>query len=488
MRVILAILIVINTALVVYGGATRTEFLHSDMMNYVDVARNLTEGKGFVQSAVGFNETRGIGELAEIDPYSVQAPLYPLLIAVVAFFGIPHVTAAYAITGISLLILLYLWHQISRTLYGSPAALLTVLLLVLYRPLNESVALALSEPFALVWLSLVFVMLLRSRTALNCLLMGVFAGLAFATRYAFALVAFWGIIVLAWEGERWKDKFRNALVFLAGYAMVAAPVFVHNLVTAGYLLPSFSPAGQESWINLYYAINSLMGSYVSKHQTFLTIAVFCSFFFLKWPKQNSRGLAIYFWGVLYFGFIVGERVLSYFDGLGPRLILPSTIPLIMFWGALVANTWNLERKIAPLGIGALALFISYQGWQLDNNPYVDRDYHFNESPDLRWVQENTAPNDLIIANHAVDIPFFVGREHVLSYSFSPDTPYSTYEDIQKYIANSRTKYGKVYLIFRRYPQEQEADYGPFIQKVRLGDPRVPRVAELSNAEVYRFPN
>ena len=67
-------------------------------MNYVDVALQISSGKGIVQSTLGFNEPYLFQAGSRIPtPLVSQPPLYPLLIALLSRTGLSPVDAALVI-------------------------------------------------------------------------------------------------------------------------------------------------------------------------------------------------------------------------------------------------------------------------------------------------------------------------------------------------------------------------------------------------------
>src|SRR5687768_2425355 len=63
-------------------------------MNYVDIARNIAQGRGIVQSTLGFNQPHFFTSLSPAGAFTSQPPLYSLAIAVVGSLGISFADAA----------------------------------------------------------------------------------------------------------------------------------------------------------------------------------------------------------------------------------------------------------------------------------------------------------------------------------------------------------------------------------------------------------
>ena len=112
--------------LFVFNSLTRTRYFSNDSMNYVDVARNISAGRGIVQSTLGFNQPYLFEETSRIpNPMTSQSPLYPILIALLSLFGIPHADSALLISGLALGGVIFMAYLLGRDLYDEPGFMLS---------------------------------------------------------------------------------------------------------------------------------------------------------------------------------------------------------------------------------------------------------------------------------------------------------------------------------------------------------------------------
>jgi hypothetical protein len=83
------------------------------------------------------------------------------------------------------------------------------------------------------------------------LLAGVYAGLAFGTKYTAGTVL---PILLLWgfAGRQWKRGLRAALLLAAGFAMAFAPWIIRNLALRGNPLPPMTDTGQSALLRLWF--------------------------------------------------------------------------------------------------------------------------------------------------------------------------------------------------------------------------------------------
>ena len=93
--------------LFVVNSLTHTRQLPYDAMNYVDVARHVTQGDGLVQTTVGVFQPR-LATLPHTGPvpFVAQAPLFPLLVVAFHALGASFQDAALLLSALGYLLTL----------------------------------------------------------------------------------------------------------------------------------------------------------------------------------------------------------------------------------------------------------------------------------------------------------------------------------------------------------------------------------------------
>ena len=182
---------------------TRERRFTADSRNYVNVARNVLEGRGLVQDTAGFGEGRFPTRVRLPQPYGVHGPLFPLAIAGLAAAGLPAEDAALLIPVLCAGLTLAGAVLLLLRLYDRETALWGAALLVASYPLAFLARTAWSELLAVAALFGSLLLLLarppRSAPARLLALAGVLAGLAFAARYPLAVTGPLGAL-LSWAG------------------------------------------------------------------------------------------------------------------------------------------------------------------------------------------------------------------------------------------------------------------------------------------------
>ena len=128
---------------------TRERRFTADSRNYVNVAKNVLEGRGLVQDTAGFGEGRFPTKARLPQPYGVHGPLFPLAIAGLAAVGLPAEDAALLIPVFCAGLTLAGAVLLLRRLYDRETALWGAGLLVASYPLAFLARTAWSELLAM---------------------------------------------------------------------------------------------------------------------------------------------------------------------------------------------------------------------------------------------------------------------------------------------------------------------------------------------------
>lgn len=474
------LLLVFFVALFTLNSLTRTRQFPYDAMNYADVARHVAQGEGLVQTTVGMFQPRLTSLPTEGPvPFVAQAPLFPLLVAGLNRIGIGIEDGALTLSLLGYLGTLALGTLLALWLYGPAGARLTLAALLICAPLAQAGRTALTEALALAFLLGSLAMAVRGRSDLGA---GALAGLAFAARYA---LSSWLLVGLLWV--LWKRRGRGAVLFALGAALPSVPVPLHNFQATGTLLPRPLPSDQGLVQNLRDGVLALLGNIFITDRVqplqALALLAFLVLVFLRrrhglrlshLPRRSDFLLLV--GALLYEGGLIVQRSLVHFDPLDSRLLLPAIVPLLLLAGNLTARP---HRAAVALCL-ALGLALVREG-KLFLLPVEEP--ALLRSPRLAWLAANTAPEERLLGDDAMDVPFFLGRRRVFSFSAYP---YNEPPD-----AAFLQKLAPVVIVVRPSEgTEKDARYGPILAALKQGNPPrelpITPLAELSDARIYRF--
>ncbi len=444
--------------LILFGikSLTRLRFFTNDSMNYVDIARNILAGRGIVQSTLGFNEPDFSIDVSGYSPVTAQPPGYPLLIAFFSKLGLSPTNAALLIPVISYGLILSATYLLTRTFYDDRFAPAAAVCLLLFYPLRKICSYAWSEAASIAFLTISFWLCAYIGTGPEStpwllLVAGVAIGLAFAIRYALLPAFFLGILFFVVPAD-WAQTVYRLCFYVSGFLLPACLVLSFNLHSSKTL------SGQKRLSstltlreNIHATLRTILGCYLSEGFSELQI-VAIQFILL------ALSLALLF----------QNRLLASVDTtLFPAsiLVVPSCIAILMSAFVLDAHVYAL--LIITVILAALVREIR----DIVSRPIVNEDSRINSSERLQWIAQHVSADDLVIGDDTVDVPFYLGRPGVISFSPYPFTNRPDYHKIVAYCQAHSDKYKRFILILRKRFYTEEAwqyYYGSFISGIING--------------------
>ncbi len=481
-------LLAVLVYLVLFGlnSLTRLRRFSPDSMNYVDVARNIAAGRGIVQSTLGFNQPHWDDNRAIPTPITSQPPVYALLIVLFGLTGLSWADAALLVPVLSYAAILLLTWLLVRELFDPGAALIATAGLLLYAPLRFVSSYAWSEApaIALAWLALW--LLSRTRHTLRQrylwpVLAGLATGLAFATRYAFLPLFVLGILLLI-EPDNRHWTWRNLALYTAGFALPALWVVGRSLYFDGALLgPARNPSPRGLGQNWGDTIDGLLKSYldgVEREQQGLWfwVSIIGMGLILAARRRLRPTLAevflggkaylLSFWTLGYLALLLYQRTQTHFDQIGPRLVVPAGVALVLLWAVLLVKTVRLPAKHLIYGallLGALGIRDQVKLWR-ELEPQSEAGA-VARSERLSWVRDHTTARDLVVGDDVMDLPFYFNYGAAISFSPYPYTDHPDYDTLMAYLEPRCTQYENIFLLLRRRCDNEACwrwMYGPFI--------------------------
>ena len=514
--VVLWVLVVGYLALYGYGQIKGVSALNPDGMNYIDVARNVMSGRGISQSTLGFNQPRFFPDSQIPTPLTSQPPLYPLTIALLGASGLPLTAAALLVSIISFGCILALGYLLGRQLYDERTAYLAVGCLLLYYPLRLLVGDVVSEPLGMaiallsLWLLVKLCRSTPSRTFLAASV-GLSAGLAFATRYAFWPLCPVSLVCILIESVSWQPRLRRLAAYLAGWAAPVGLVLANNYLTSGAILLQPNASDQGLIHNLRLAIGAIFGKYLGLFDSEPSIGLALlgllvlilgitlvvrrkTLTTLRAVLVDRQRYVLALWSLSYLAALIWQRSLLNFDWISPRLIAPAGIVMVVIWAALLAAALPVSTKmLASSALAVVTVLIGLAGWRAAQTQAVPLEQQIASSERLAWIAQNTTGHDLIVGDSAVDIPYYLGRTAAVSFSSYPYTDYPEYSRLMAFANRQCAEYEHIYLIIRTHYDREEAwqrAYGPFVTDLMSGRtsayPDVKLVQRLSSAHIFEL--
>jgi hypothetical protein len=172
------------------------------------------------------------------------------------------------------------------------------------------------------------------------------------------------------------------------------------------------------------------------------------------------------WAVTYTCLVILQRTIYHFDFLGPRLLVPGGITLVLCLVAFATRVLKVGSNLAFL-IATIAAVVSIaQQIETLSRPPT---YTFGPGTGLpaliAWFQENSTDEDLIISKDAVEIPYRLDRSGVVSYSPYPYNVHLRYDKVLELARHRCADYQHIFLAATVTNADEESnrrDYGEFI--------------------------
>jgi hypothetical protein len=491
-----------------YNSLTRWRNFSPDGMNYVDVANQVAAGRGIAQATLGFNQPRLDVAATIPEPMIAQAPLYPVLIAALVRLGVPAADGALWIAAVAHALVVVAAYGLGRRLYGESVALVAGVGLLFYAPLREVGAQAWSETTAIVFVlaSLWLVAAPRGASIATAALAGLASGLGFACRYAVwpaALIAAIPLVARAVADVRaGRHGARRRLWALVLYAFgVALPVGLvvwRNLRVVGRAGgPESNPAALAPFAHIRGTVGAVCGRFLGVFDPVVELGLALVFVAAcgialgarhrlraaLWATLVAdRRYLLWSWAFGYLFVLILYAARFHIDPIGPRLVAPAGVALVVAAAALVAQAVPLapepRRRLLALLLAGAVVAAGREAWLLARTPPHDLQSEIAQSGRLRWIAQATTAADLIIGEKTMDVPFYFGGRSAVSFSPYPFNDRPDYARIRAVADRHCGEYRHVYLVLRRSYADDE-DWRHF-----LG----PFVADLVAGRLERYPD
>ena len=445
-------LALILASVLVWEAATRPQAGSPDAYQYLDVAANLAEGRGLVQSVPGYNSGTFPIEPSWPQPFTSQPPLYPWLGSHAIRLGFDPTAALATLAAVGVALSWLVGAALTRWMWGRVAAECAFLGLAVCALSPTLTTRVWSDPLGITFTLLSLVGLLGAhrsehRATAWSITAGVFAGLAFHTRYVFGLLIPFGVLWLL-SLQPAGRRSRQAIAFALTTAAFTFPVLGRNLALTGGLFGEPRNPSTESLAS--FASNALRLTWNRLPVPLQWVAAFVIGGALLWvllssdsrsrarqALQRAAGL-LPLWLVTYLVALLVLRMTMHFDVVGVRLLAPAIVVgtlvvcgfVVEVFGPLPRWAWLPVTVV--LGLATLGV---YNREHREPPARLER----SESEFMRWLASEVPPGAILIAEDGVDFAWALRRSpgerrRIVSFSPAPYMRPLTQADLAMFVA------------------------------------------------------
>jgi len=426
-------------ALFLAEAALRPRADSPDAFQYLDVAANLAEGRGLVQSVPGYNSPRLPLEPHWPQPFTSQPPLYPWLASRAIHLGLPPMSALAVLAAIGAALTWLAGAWLAGALWGSTAGVLALGGLFVGVASPTFTARIWSDPLAIGLAMLSLAALLRASRSDSAAwqwaaLAGVCAGSACLTRYVFGLLIPFGAAWLL-AARSGPGRFSAAITHAGIGTALVLPVLLRNQRLAGGWFGEPRNASTQDLAGiLAHAMEMTWGRVPGGLRLVLAAAmVIVLVTSLATAERRARVRETLFagaglvplWALTYAVVILVVRLQVHFDDVGVRLLSPALVAGMVLTFGLAARLSSPPRAVVNAAVALVLLAGSVMVALRVRATPAPAGASAPRSEFMNWLARESSPTAVILAEDGVDLLWAVRREpgaRRLFVSFSP-APY-----------------------------------------------------------------
>ena len=342
-RILSVLLALSTTFLVLITTAPNGIALTPDSVGYVSAARSLSNGKGLT--------------LYDSSPLTMQAPLYPALLALLELFSgfDPLEGARFINAGLFGLIVFFSGLLFRRRLARSSFVVVGMAAVSLSPVLFGVSTYALTEPLFILW-TLVFLLLLdnylNARSPALLILLAIVTGLACLTRYfGISLAVTGAAAILALQRTPFRSRLSHLMLFGAISVAPLGAWAARNFHLANTLLGDRDPSGYPLHHNLYFSLIRCLSWFLP----------------LDYLADNLKSTKAHFALGAIAGYIVGlvwspgnvwTDLRPAIRRIGPELLFAGTYSIVLVVvSTLTAHEGINDRYMSPVYVPAVLIFL-----------------------------------------------------------------------------------------------------------------------------------
>jgi hypothetical protein len=423
-------------ALLVAEAMLRPRAGSPDAYQYLDVAANLAEGRGLVQSVPGYNAASFPAEPAWPQPFTSQPPLYPWLASLAIRMGAEPTAALASLAAAGTVVTWLAGAGLALWLWGEAAGVLSLLGLVACSLTPTLTARVWSDPLA-IGLSMCSLLALlpagradpaRRRWAYVA---GACAGLAFLTRYVFGLLLPFSVLWLLCV-RPFASRWRQAAVFGATWLALSLSLLIRNLATSdGALGEPRNPSTQDLGAFLSNALRFTWGRVPDELRWLAVIGILAALVAVFVSRERNQRLRdalaagsglVLAWALAYTLALVALRLRVHFDNVGVRLLSPALVAAALLAAGIAALVVRPPRTLVSVSVSiALLVAAGNVALRIVRTPTPAR-IEDSRGAFMQWLARATPPGAVLVAEDGVDFAWALRGEPRRIVSFSP-APY-----------------------------------------------------------------
>jgi hypothetical protein len=425
-----------------------------DAYQYLDVAVNLAEGHGLVQSVPGYNSPRFPLDPVWPQPFTSQPPFYPWAASLAIRLGVAPESALAMLAAAGTALAGLAGAGLAAALWGETAGALALAGLLIGAASPAFTARIWSDTLAIGFTMLTLLALLRASRADSAawrwaVLAGAGAGYAFLTRYVFGLLIPFGAAWL-WFARPGPGRLRAVLTHAGIGVALAVPVLARNQRLVGGWFGEPRSASTQSLAGIAsHALQMTWGRLPTGVRIPIALAALTLVILsLATAERRTRvretvlagaGL-VPLWAIVYSLAMVAVRLRIHFDDVGVRLLSPALAAGMLIVAGLAARLVPAPRAALNVAI-TLALFVAcgVVGSRIRATPAPPPGAPGVHSEFMTWLARETAPGGVLVAEDAVDLAWALRDEpgparRIASFSPAPYMRPPTQAELERFAA------------------------------------------------------
>jgi len=437
----------------------------SDSLIYIDVAKNLTSGRGLSTFILNL-DSKSVPDRVLLWP-----PLYPISLAIPIWMGLGSLWAVRVVNILSFMASAVNVYLIGRAIRSSGFGTVCLIVWLFMSPFMGIWSNAMSDALYVAVSSTLLVLLARGVSrdlaTFSLLITGVLAGLATLGRYlgvACVLTAI-GVLLLQLCTQRYRRKFGKVLFgclcVTIGFGVLAAPWFLRNLILSGNFEGLRKPLPVEGFAtNAYRLLRTLGVDLVLPLSVVLTLLglspvgnVKSALSRLRPPTEKAAMMLAVagMWTAVYVICLFVMISRNQVTGIYTRFLCPAyagLIPLLLHFGygayAEPQKSSIVQSKLALriVLLLLLALMVCRTGVSLHRLRKTAGPW-----PLEKWIGESVPKDALFIGNRVWWIRFKTGRPVVeTSHEVYPEWPDLSAGRLVRFLDAHGSKFTSVLLV------------------------------------------
>ncbi len=494
--------------------AVRNIKISPDSMLYSLMSQEILSGNGLKVPVIKLfdNYTPVNGKI----PYPEEAPLLPILFAILGGVTQQNFLPAQIINAISHVAISIFTFLIMKKIYDNKGiALLTGILVSTSLPLLHVTRHIWTEILFIAFTvaALYFLTLSRhhgdSRFTRNILAAGICASLAFLTRFpgiALIPVFLWEIFILI-KNKDTKSKYVSATFAVMLPVITTAAIFIRNYIISGNIYGWNHPPFERSYLNAFIGtLNSLFQQFPLGKRSVTLITIFATLFMIyiilnrdarrELLKYIHSGLDLIILFTVSYTVVISLALAATQEVFEIRFMTPLVPFLFILSIFVIVFVWEMVRlkgfhKISLIGVilslGIITFGNCYKTYLRSGEFFIKQEgfYSILKSSTYKWIKENYEENVIITTNKPYHLSFFGGYSTIRLPNRSFLTHERIPEDMELILPERMSKFGsRVLALFDEVDEQYQGNYIVRLFNKREDDENFVLIQKFPDGVIY----